>query len=137
MSIQLINEERKVFSLCGNDIEFRQNNNGQCEIVIHDCNPRNRNLTIRYASEPYICCLYLKDGTSKMVDLGDEEDWGNIQQCGPDDCDDWKNAIGWGNDEDGHIKIVKVTRIVDDEEVEIPLEIFKRDLEDMLILYEA
>lgn len=138
MSVQLITEERKVFSFCGNDIEFIQKDHGQCEIVIHDSNSKNRNLTIRYASEPYVCYLYLKNGRTRAVDLGDEEDWGNIQQCNPDDdCVNWKTAIGWGNDEDGHIEIIKVTRIIDNEEVEIPLEIFKRDLKDMLILHEA
>lgn len=134
MSAQLVNEDRKVFSFLGNDIEFKKKENGQGEIVVHD--PIFRNLSIRHATKPYYCDLHLANGTVKHVDLGDEEDWGNIQQCDSDDCEDWENSIGWGNDEDGHIKIVKVTCDDYGEEVEIPLEVFKRDVEDMLLLYE-
>ena len=136
MSTQLVNEDRKVFSFCGNDIVFNKKENGQCEIVLHG-NPCLKNLTVRWATEPYFCNLYLENGDVKHIDLGSSEDWGNIQQCTPDDCKDWENSIGWGNDEDGHIKIKKVTTDVYGEEVEIPLEIFKRDVEDLLLYHEA
>lgn len=56
--------------------------------------------------------ITLADGDTKTVNVGCEDDWGNIQQCVPDDCDDWETSVGWGNDEDGHIKIVDV---VDEE----------------------
>lgn len=135
MSIQLVNEDRKIFSFLGNDIEFKKKENGQGEIVVHDS--LSRNLTIRFATKPYICDLHLSDGTVKRVDLGNSEDWGNIQQCTPDDCKDWENSIGWGNDVDGHIKIKKVTCDDYGEEVEIPLEVFKLDLEDMLLYHEG
>ena len=52
--------------------------------------------------------IKLIDGSTREIDVGYEEDWGNIQQCTPDDCDDWEKSVGYGNDEDGHIKIVKV-----------------------------
>ena len=56
--------------------------------------------------------LLLANGEAVRMDVGYEEDWGNVQQCMPDDCDDGFKAVGWGNDEDGHLKIVGV---VDDE----------------------
>ena len=58
---------------------------------------------------PYHCyCLTLADGTEVTMDVGYEEDWGNVQQCLPGDCEDWEDSVGWGNDLDGHIKIVGV-----------------------------
>ena len=58
---------------------------------------------------PYHCYrLSLADGTEVAMDVGYEEDWGHVQQCLPDDCEDWKDSVGWGNDEDGHVKIAGV-----------------------------
>lgn len=56
--------------------------------------------------------LTLENGKTLSMSVGYEEDWGFVQQCGPDDTRYWKTAIGWGNDADGHIKIVAV---VDEE----------------------
>lgn len=50
--------------------------------------------------------MWLENGNEIRVDIGNEDDWGNIQECVPGDCKDWENSIGWGNDADGHIKIV-------------------------------
>ena len=62
---------------------------------------------------PHHCYrLSLENGDEVHMDVGYEEDWGNVQQCTPDDCDDCFNAVGWRNDEDGHVKIIGV---VDDE----------------------
>lgn len=62
---------------------------------------------------PYHCyTLLLANGEEVRMDVGYEEDWGDVQECLPDDCDDWIDSVGWGNDEDGHVKIVGV---VDDE----------------------
>lgn len=52
--------------------------------------------------------LTLADGREIVIDIACEEDWGNVQPCLPDDCEDWENSVGWGNDEDGHEKIVDV-----------------------------
>lgn len=52
--------------------------------------------------------LTLADGSTKIIDVGVEEDWGDVQECTPDDCKDWRTSVGCGNDEDGHVKIVKV-----------------------------
>ena len=52
--------------------------------------------------------IRLADGREKWVDISDECDWGNVQGCTPDDCEDWKDAVGWGNDEDGRTRIVEV-----------------------------
>ena len=52
--------------------------------------------------------LLLANGMHLSMDVGYEEDWGNVQQCLPDDCDDWETAVGWGNDFDGHVKILRV-----------------------------
>lgn len=58
------------------------------------------------------CHMYeitLADGTGRLVDVGYEEDWGNIQEATPDEVRDWeKSRVGWGNDADGHVEIVKV-----------------------------
>ena len=56
--------------------------------------------------------LRLANGAEVGMDVGYEEDWGNVQQCVPTDCDDWIGSVGWGNDEDGHLKIIGVA---DDE----------------------
>lgn len=52
--------------------------------------------------------LWFDNGTGIGVDIGNEDDWGNIQECAPGDCKDWENSIGFGNDADGHLKIVSV-----------------------------
>ena len=57
--------------------------------------------------------LLLANGEYVSMDVGYEEDWGNVQECSPDDCDDWETAVGWGNDLDGHVKII---RVYDEEE---------------------
>jgi hypothetical protein len=57
--------------------------------------------------------IYLADGRKLNVDVGNEDDWGNIQPCATGDCEDWIDSIGWGNDNDGHTKIV---RVVDSED---------------------
>jgi len=56
--------------------------------------------------------LTLSSRRKVTMDVGYEEDWGNVQPCVPGDCKDWRNSVGWGNDNDGHRKIVGV---VDDE----------------------
>ena len=53
--------------------------------------------------------LTLADGRRKEMDVAWEEYWGEVQPCLPQDCDDWEKTIGWGNDADGHVKIVAVT----------------------------
>lgn len=54
--------------------------------------------------------IFLADGTSRTVDVGCEEDWGDIQEAYPDEVRDWGvSRVGWGNDSDGHIEIVGVT----------------------------
>jgi hypothetical protein len=88
----------------------------------------------RLAKEPYECTLYLADGTSVDVDLACEEDWGDIQGCLPDDCEDWQNSLGWGNDCDGHIKILKVT---DKNDKEIPMDEFRQDVADFVVYFES
>lgn len=53
--------------------------------------------------------LSLNDGTFKTVDVGCEEDWGNIQQMFRDDgFGKYVECVGWGNDSDGHIEIISV-----------------------------
>ena len=52
--------------------------------------------------------LRLANGETIEADIGYEEDWGNIQPCVPDDCEDWETSVGWGNDLDGHVKIMMV-----------------------------
>ena len=102
------------------------------EIVIHPC--RIGSLHVRFAKEPYRCVLHFADNETKEIDLGDESDWGNIQPCITDDCEDWEASIGYGDDADGHKKIVKVTDIYG---TDIPLDEFKRDVEDFIIYYEG
>lgn len=63
--------------------------------------------------------VFLANGDSFAVEVGDEDDWGNVQECSPDDCDDWETAVGWGNDADGHIKIVKVIDDFTGEELDV------------------
>lgn len=60
--------------------------------------------------------IFLADGEEEEIDVGIEEEWGNIQECGPDDKvkSRWDKAVGWGNDEDGHVEIVKVVDLEGD-----------------------
>mgnify|MGYP003290469635 CR=1 FL=1 len=78
--------------------------------------------------------IILNNGESKVIDVGCEEDWGDIQGCVPDDCDDWQDSLGWGNDCDGHIKILKVT---DKNDNEIPMDEFRQDVADFIVYFEA
>ena len=105
------------------------------ETVIHPF-PWGNKIThkFRLAKEPYECTLHLADGTSVDVDLACEEDWGDIQGCLPDDCDDWQDSLGWGNDCDGHIKIVKV---VGKDDKEIPMDEFRQDVADFIVYFES
>lgn len=53
--------------------------------------------------------LTLNNGTTITVDVGCEEDWGDIQKMLKDtDSGDPIVCVGWGNDSDGHIEIVSV-----------------------------
>ena len=61
--------------------------------------------------------LYLADGTEDVIDVGYEEEWGDIQDCVESDEDedfgdicgsDEEDKVGLGNDADGHIEIMKV-----------------------------
>ena len=56
--------------------------------------------------------ITLENGEVLTMNVGYEDDWGNVQECAPDDTEHWEEAVGWGNDVDGHIKIVAV---VDEE----------------------
>ena len=54
---------------------------------------------------PYHCyALTLADGREIGIDVGDEEDWGNVQQCF---TDKGKECVGWG-DADVWTEVVKV-----------------------------
>lgn len=75
---------------------------------------------------PYHCyTIKLADGTTKFVDIGCEEDWGDIQRMLPtdvfkdDDSSDYYNKVGFGNDSDGHIEIVEVIDTVTDENINV------------------
>jgi len=56
--------------------------------------------------------IHLEDGTSVIIDIGIEEDWGDVQRVFEDNpdgvCLERKCYVGWGNDSDGHIKIIRV-----------------------------
>lgn len=52
--------------------------------------------------------LLLEDGTSLCVDIGCEEDWGDIQQAFDAEGNEF---VGWGNDVDGHTRITAVAEI--------------------------
>lgn len=122
-------------------------NKDKAEIVIHPSSVGN--LTIRAAKEPYRCKIFLANGNCLEIDLGDTDDWCNVQ---PMNClsgelfkegggvvpDDWDKRIGWGNDSDGHVEIVKV-ELLDGypNGTEIPLEDFNRDVGDFLIYHEG
>lgn len=94
---------------------------------------------VRFAKEPYACTLSLTNGKRKDIHLADTDDWGNIQSCTPDDREEWKkrvrsgfcwkDAIGWGNDADGHVPIEEVH---DQYDQLIPLREFCQDVADLL-----
>jgi hypothetical protein len=52
--------------------------------------------------------IILNNGETKVIDVGCEEDWGDIQQMFDDNCSE---CVGWGNDCDGHIEITDVIDI--------------------------
>lgn len=64
----------------------------------------------KYGVPHHTYTITLDDGTSVHIDIGVEEDWGNIQEAFGEE--DGNIFIGYGNDNDGHRRIVK---IVDDE----------------------
>ena len=94
--------------------------------------PSDASVTVREAKKPYQCTLHLADGSDVWVDLACTEDWGDIQDCSPDECSRWP-ALGWGNDSDGHVEIIGVT---DARGNLIPLDEFERDVEDFIIHHE-
>jgi hypothetical protein len=108
----------------------RDEDNGHIEIVAHPS--RAKSVSFRQAREPYKCRLHLADDRQIDVDLAFPEDWGNIQACFPDECRKWP-ALGWGNDADGHVEIVRVT----DTNGTIPLGEFARDVADFMVHHEA
>ena len=73
-----------------------------------DPDPKTNKFGVPY----HVYRLLLNDGKEVYVDVGVEEEWGDIQPCLPDDCEDWRESVGLGNDSDGHRKIV---RVVDEE----------------------
>lgn len=109
----------------------RSRDGGHIEIVAHPS--RARSVSFRQAREPYGCTLHLADGRLVDVDLACPEDWGDIQDCSPDECRKWP-ALGWGNDADGHVEIVCVTDI---DGKTIPLGEFKRDVADFIVHHEG
>ena len=109
----------------------RDEDTGRIEIVAHPS--RARSVSFRQAREPYECTLHLADGRQVDVDLACPEHWGDIQVCFPDECRKWP-ALGWGNDSDGHVEIVRVTDAAGDT---IPLGEFERDVKDFIVHHEA
>lgn len=62
--------------------------------------------------------IVLNNGESKVIDVGYEEDWGNIQQMFKDDgYSKMIECVGWGNDSDGHIEIINVIDLEADKEI--------------------
>ena len=100
------------------------------EIVAHPS--PTMTVSFRQARAPYVCMLHLADGRDVDVDLACAEDWGDIQECLPDECKR-PGALGWGNDSDGHVEIVRVT---DADGKDIPLSEFERDVNDFTIYHE-
>lgn len=73
--------------------------------------------TNKYGVPYHAYKLYLADGTEDVIDVGYEEEWGDIQECfegeeGDEDADicgsDEEDKVGLGNDVDGHVEIMKV-----------------------------
>lgn len=69
----------------------------------------NEGLCNKYGVPVQIYTLQLQSGKTKTIDISVEEEWGYIQNCAPNDCDDWKYSVGYGNDMDGHDKIISVS----------------------------
>jgi len=123
----------------------RKGESNNAELVIHPC--ATGKLSIRFAKEPYQCHVTLANGDDFTVDLGDSDDWGNIQGMTNSPGEwfregkgkvpaDWDRRIGWGNDSDGHVEIVDV-ELADGfpHGTDIPLEEFKQDVADFLIYH--
>lgn len=67
--------------------------------------------------------ITLINGATKIVDVGYEEDWGDIQQMWKDTgFGNMVECVGWGNDNDGHLEIVKVIDIEDFDKDISPIE---------------
>lgn len=94
---------------------------------------QSTSVVFRQARSPYCCILHLVDGQCIPVDLAAPEDWGDIQECFPDECRKWP-ALGWGNDSDGHTEIDFVT---DPDGIIIPMDEFRRDVKDFTIHHEG
>ncbi len=70
--------------------------------------------------------LYLANGDEVLMDVSTEEDWGNVQQMvwgdvfanEEKDPEDGLDRVGWGNDSDGHIEIVDVKDLDNDEHLD-------------------
>ena len=105
----------------------RNRDDGSIEIVTHPS--VTARVSHRRARKPYRGILHLAGGSTKRVDLSCTDDWGNIQYCDPDECKRCP-ALGWGNDVDGHIEIVRVTDMYGET---IPLYEFERDVQDFII----
>lgn len=103
---------------------------GHIEVVAHPS--QTASVSFRQARAPYPCVLHLAGGGTKRVDLACTEDWGNIQYCYPDECRRCP-ALGWGNDADGHVEIVRVT---DMDGETIPMGEFERDVRDFIVHHE-
>ena len=72
----------------------------------------------KFGAESHRYQLFFKDGGNAIVDVANEEQWGDIQMCTPEDCENWVTSIGYGNDFDGHRVIVKVIDLETGAELE-------------------
>lgn len=79
----------------------------------------NELITNKFGVPFHSYTVFLANGDSVTMEVADEDDWGSVQECSPDDCEDWENSVGWGNDEDGHIKIVKVIDNLTGDEMDV------------------
>lgn len=118
-------------------VTINKTENG-AEIVLHQPTARIEGvLTIRTCCTPYSATVEFADGTTRVVDLSDTDDWGNLSGEAFEKTDG-TNAdepfVGYGNAEDGYKEIVRVTDTWGDE---IPLEVFANDLKDLLYLHEG
>ena len=67
--------------------------------------------------------IVLANGDVRTIDVGCEEDWGDIQQMFKDtDFGKMVECVGWGNDSDGHIEIISVIDIENNNRSMNPLE---------------
>lgn len=113
-------------------VTFNKVGTAGCELVLLPAT--SGVLRVRQVREPYTCILHLANGKTVEIFTGDEEDWGNVQDCTPGDCKDWETALGWGNDADGHVKILKVTDLGG---LEIPLDKFRQDIADLTVYHSS